>query len=124
MSDNEDINAPKDVTEIANLDVDSTDNRRRHNDPEVAYDDEDYRIISERREDEERMDAKQYDAALGLLRLSKKPRTVKTRELEKSMKKPPLIKRRPLMRGKTKKKRKRKKGKSHKKKKISRRGKK
>ena len=59
------------------------------------------------------MKAKEYDAARALLRLSRKPRRVKT---EKTIKKTIETKRRPLMRGKTKKKRKRKKGKSHKKK--------
>ena len=122
--DNEDRYAPKDVTIIENQDVDSTDNRRRNNDQTVADDDADYRQLTETRENEEAMEAKEYDAAYSLLRLSRKPRKVKTRKFEKNMKKPPLTQRRPLMRGKTKKKRKRKKGKSHKKKKISRRGKK
>ena len=121
MSDTDDALAPKDITIIENQDLDSTANRRRNNDPEVADDDEDYRLITERRENEESMKAKEYDAARALLRLSRKPRRVKT---EKTIKKTIETKRRPLMRGKTKKKRKRKKGKSHKKKKISRRGKK
>ena len=121
MSDTDDAFAPKDITIIENQDVDSTANRRRNNDREVADDDEDYRLITERRENEESMEAKEYDAAHALLRLSKKPRKVKT---PKTIKKTIETKRRPLLRGKTKKKRKRKKGKSHKKKKISRRGKK
>jgi hypothetical protein len=121
MSDTDDAHAPKDITIIENQDVDSTANRRRNNVREVADDDEDYRLITERRENEESMEAKEYDAARALLRLSRKPRKVKT---PKTIKKTIETKRRPLLRGKTKKKRKRKKGKSHKKKKISRRGKK
>ena len=100
MSDTDDALAPKDITIIENQDVDSTDNRRRNNDPEVADDDEDYRLITERRENEESMKAKEYDAARALLRLSRKPRRVKT---EKTIKKTIETKRRPLMRGKTKK---------------------
>ena len=51
------------------------------------------------------MEAKKYDAADALLRLSRKPHKVKT---EKTIKKTIETKRRPLMRGgKTKKKRKR-----------------
>jgi len=109
MSDTDDAHAPKDITIIENQDVDSTANRRRNNDREVADDDEDYRLITERRENEESMKAKEYDAAHALLRLSRKPRKVKTRKtIEKTIE----TKQRPLLRGKTKKKRKRKKGKS------------
>lgn len=49
MSDTDDAHAPKDITIIENQDVDSTANRRRNNDREVADDDEDYRLITERR---------------------------------------------------------------------------
>ena len=84
MSDTDDALAPKDITIIENQDVDSTANRRRNNDREVANDDEDYRLITERRENEESMEAKKYDAAYALLRLSKKPRkTIKKREKER-----------------------------------------
>ena len=115
MSDNEDRNAPKDVTIIENQDVDSRDNRRRNNDQTVADDDEGYRLITKSRENKESMYAKEDDAAFALLSLSERPREV---EDEKTAKK------RRTARAKKKKKRKRKKGKSHKKKKISRRGKK
>lgn len=120
MSDSdEEENAPRDITDIEVRDVESINNRRINNDQEVAYNDECYRRLTELKEREEIMEAKKYDAANALLRLSRKPHKVKT---EKTIKK---TIQRPLMRGgKTKKKRKRKKGKSHKKKKISRRGKK
>lgn len=121
MSDTDDAHAPHEITDIEIRDIESINNRRRNNDREVADDDRDYREISERRENEESMYAKEDDAARALLRLSRKPRKVKT---PKTIKKTIETKQRPLLRGKTKKKRKRKKGKSHKKKKISRRGKK
>jgi hypothetical protein len=122
MSDTDDTFAPlKDVTIIENQDVDSLANRRRNNDPQVAQDDEDYRLITERRENDEIMQAREYTAAQTLLGLSRKPRKLKTQITKKNTIE---RKQRPLMRGKTKKKRKRKKGKSTKKKRISRRGKK
>jgi|SaaInlV_125m_DNA_1040241.scaffolds.fasta_scaffold10100_2 hypothetical protein len=124
MSDTDDAHAPIEITDIEIRDVASIANRRKNNDREVANDDADYREITERRENQESMYAKEDDAAHALLRLSRKPRKVKT---VKTIKKTIETKQRPLVRGKTKKKRKRKprkKGKSHKKKKISRRGKK
>ncbi len=84
MSDNEDRNAPKDVTIIENQDVDSRDNRRRNNDQTVADDDEGYRLITKSRENKESMYAKEDDAAFALLSLSKRPREV---EDEKTAKK-------------------------------------